>query len=95
MCGKDIIALAVLNIFILTQIAGLSDIAGIVFLKLFSPGLLIQRAMVFKGRACLGTDRSYRCVEYQLCYVCGAHGEHVASSSIFSDPWSNCPCCSP
>lgn len=45
---KDIIALAVLNIFILTQIAGLSDIAGIVFLAVF-PGLLIQRAMVFKA----------------------------------------------
>lgn len=45
---KDIIALAVLNIFILTQIAGLSDIAGIVFLAVF-PGLLIQRTMVFKA----------------------------------------------
>lgn len=45
---KDFITLVVLNVFILTQVAGLSDIAGIVFLAIF-PGLLIQRAMVFKA----------------------------------------------
>lgn len=45
---KDLIALALLNISILTQIHGLSDVMGAVFLAIF-PGLLIQRAMAFRA----------------------------------------------
>lgn len=45
---KDLVLLAVLNVFIFTQGAVLSSIAGIIFLAAF-PGVLIQRLLAYRA----------------------------------------------